>query len=468
MESVDIELMGHLLRRAGFGATREEIERYVLKGYEATVEELLHPEEQEGWDEELLFRDYPDLQDRTAIEPSQIFWTYQLIGTKRPLEEKMALFWHGVLCTGAGKTDNGRQVTLQIDLFRRCGLESFRDLLVEVSRDPAMLYYLDNTDNHRESINENYGRELLELFSLGVGMDATPNYTEEDVMACSRAFTGWGIGTPLPTEPYGPYTWYFQYDETAHDDSEKTFLGLTGRWTGEDIIDIVVQQPATHRFIARHLYNFFVADEPDVTAWMETPPSNLKAIKILENAFADSNYNLREVMRVLFHSDFFKEARFKKVKSPAEVVIGTIRQVGDFTSPKPGALDLVFAMRYMGQDILNPPTVEGWHTGKSWIDGGTLVERINFMADQMGNASHPGIRAFIHRLVSQASPIAAERLLDECLMELGGYKLSDQTRDKLISQDQKNDDTSLDSEHFERRVTRMLQMIVATQEYQFA
>ena len=151
----------------------------------------------------------------------------------------------------------------------------------------------------------------------------------------------------------------------------KTFLGETGNWDGEDIINIIVKQPATARFIARHMYNFFVADDVQVPAWQNTPPRDPEAIKMLEDEYFRSNYDIRSMLRVLFNSDFFKNARFAKVKSPAEAVIGTMRLVGDFTTPKPGLPAIVAEMRYMGQDLANPPTVEGWHTGKEWIDSGT-------------------------------------------------------------------------------------------------
>ena len=153
-----------------------------------------------------------------------------------------------------------------------------------------MVFYLDNCMSHKGAINENYGRELLELFSMGVGMDGHPNYTEEDVKVCARAFTGWTIANAIPRYPYGRYESQFAYNSVDHDDSEKTFLGETGRWNGEDVIDIIAKQPATARFIARHLYNFFVADEPQVPAWQNSPPRDPKAIQALEQAYFRSNY----------------------------------------------------------------------------------------------------------------------------------------------------------------------------------
>jgi uncharacterized protein (DUF1800 family) len=353
-------------------------------------------------------------------------------------------------------------------MFRRCGLGSFRDILLEISRDPSMIFYLDNCMSHKGAINENYGRELLELFSMGVGMDGHPNYTEDDVKACARAFTGWTISTPIPRYPYGVYTARFIYNPEDHDDGEKTFLGETGNWDGEDIVNIIARQPATARFLSRHLYNFFVADDVQVPAWQNTPPRDPETIEMLEDEYFRSNYEVRSMLRVLFNSDAFKNARFAKVKSPVEAVVGTTRLVGDFTAPKPGVPTLVAEMRYMGQDLANPPTVEGWHTGQEWIDSGTLVERINFTADQMGNIDLPGIRAIIDRLAAEGPTLTAERLVDGCLELLGHYELADDTRSMLVAHAQKGGELRTGTEDFAQRVGQTLQLIASTQEYLFA
>ena len=388
--------------------------------------------------------------------------------TRRPLEEKIALFWHSIMCSGFSKSEHAQQLKLQTDMFRCHGMGSFANLLWELSKDPTMVHYLDNCMSHKDAINENYGRELLELFSMGVGMDGHPNYTEEDVQVCARAFTGWTITNSIPRYPYGHYDAHFIYNPDDHDDGEKTFLGETGRWNGEDVIEIIARQPATARFVSRHLYNFFVADEAQVPAWQDTPPQDPEAIKILEDEYFRSHYDIRSMLRVLFNSEFFKNARFAKLKSPAEVVIGTMRLVDDFTSPKYGLQPISLEMRYMGQDLLNPPTVEGWHTGKEWIDSGTLVERINFTADQVGNIHLPGIRAIVKRLSSEGPTMLPERLVEACLVMLGGYELADETRGKLVAHAQCAGELRGGTEEFDRRVGHMLQLIVATQEYQFA
>ena len=468
MADKDIALMAHLMRRAGFGAPYAELEARVATGYEATVDELLHPEAQPELDLDIMLRYKTEWVSKAGLEGQQEEWAFRMINTERPLEEKIVLFWHGILCTGHAKCENPRQQQFEIDMFRRDGMGSFRDLLLKLAEDPAMVFFLDNCMSHKGAINENWGRELLELFTMGVGMDGQPNYSEEDVKEAARAFTGWTVANAMPRYPYGRYQAKFIYDPSDHDDGEKTFLGETGNWNGEDIINIIAKHPGTARFISRHLYNFFVADEPQVPAWQHTPPLDPKIIKMLEDEYFRTDCDIRSMLRVLFNSDAFKNARFAKVKSPAETVAGTMRLVGDFTFPKPGLNALTLTIRYMGQDLLNPPTVEGWHTGREWIDSGTLVERINFTADNVGNVNLPGVRTIINRLQSEGSTLSPERLVDGCLELLGAYELAEATHSELVSLARGDGEIRTDAEDFSRRVTQMLQSIVATTEYLFA
>jgi len=396
----DIALMAHLMRRAAFGAGRDELEARVAKGYEATVEELLHPETQPAVDMYTLLRYQPaSLLPGGQPPMGNVNFMYHLVNTKRPLEEKMALFWHHVFATGNSKVDNYDQLLEQIGLFRAQGMGNYRDLLLTIARNPTMIFWLDNNQNHGTAVNENWGRELLELFSMGVGA-----YTEKDVREASRAFTGWTFETKIPRLPYGRFPWKFEYRPEDHDDGEKEFLGHRGRFNGEDIIDIVVEQPACARFVCRHLYNFFVADEPQVPAWSIEPPRDQKAIDTLTAAFRQSpRFDIRSVLRVLFNSSFFKNARFQHLKSPAEVVVGSLRLVGGYELPRPGYGDLSMQPAYMGQDLLNPPSVEGWHTGPEWINSGSLMARINFVAGLVGDPSLPGVRAIIDRLKTKGT-----------------------------------------------------------------
>ena len=466
MPDHDIALMAHLMRRAGFGASRAELAARVAQGYEATVEELLHPESQPELDEDTLYRYFPNLEGPLAPVQAQTNWVYRMINTPRPLEEKMALFWHQLFATGNSKVDNPPELLQQIAMFRRHGLGSFRDLLVELAKSPAMIFWLDNNGNHRGAINENWGRELLELFSMGVG-----NYSEDDIKEASRAFTGWTIGPKLPRLPLGRFYWSFTYKPEDHDDGEKTFLGHRGRLNGEDIIDIVVQQPATARFLVRHLYNFFVADEPQVPSWNITPPRDPEAIQTLVQAYTASHYDIRVVLRVLFLSDFFKQARFARVKSPAELVIGTVRLAGNFAAPRLGFQELAWECNYQGQELLNPPSVESWHTGLEWIDGGALVRRVNFAARFLGDTSLPGIRAIVDGFRARGSLSPAE-FVDGCLDLLGPLDVSEQTHRELLAQAEEEGDlrwhTEQEAHASTQRVGVMLALISASREYQFA
>ena len=462
----EISLMAHLMRRAGFSAPYAELEARAAKGYEATVEELLHPENQPPIDDDLLYRFFPALEGALSPTANQSEWVYRMVNTQRPLEEKMALFWHQLFATGNSKVDNPPEITQQIKMFRQHGLGKFDNLLVELAKNPAMIYWLDNNGNHNGAINENWGRELLELFSMGVG-----NYSEDDIKEASRAFTGWTIAPKIPRNPLGRFYWSFEYKPEDHDDGEKEFLGHRGRFGGEDVINIVVRQPATAKFLARHLYNYFVADEPQVPSWNITPPGDPEAVDALIKAYNDSNYDIREMLRVLFLSDFFKNARFARVKSPAELVVGTVRLAGNYNTYRPGFMALASECDFQGQELLNPPSVESWHTGSEWIDGGSLVRRINFAAGLLGNTSLPGVRTMVDSLKARNPQTPAE-LVEGCLDVVGPIEVSDITRGELLGQAEETGELRWDTEEnareSEQKVGLMLALIASSRDFQFA
>jgi uncharacterized protein (DUF1800 family) len=462
----DIALMAHLMRRAGFGDSREELEARAQQGYEAVVEELLNPEKEPPVDDDVLFRYFPDYEGGMAPVQSQAHWLYRMINTRRPLEEKMVLFWHQLFATGNSKIDNPPEMVEQIATFRRHALDTFPNILIELAKNPAMIYWLDNNGNHKGAINENWGRELLELFSLGVG-----NYSEDDIKEASRAFTGWTIAPKIPRLPLGRFYWNFEYKPEDHDYDEKTFLGQTGNFNGEDIINIIVQQSASARFLCRHLYNFFVADEVQVPAWNVTPPKDPEAIELLTQAYFESNYDLRAVLRVLFNSDFFKHSRFTRVKSPAEMVVSTLRLSGSFIGPRLGYQAVAAECGFQGQELLNPPSVESWHTGEEWIDGGALVRRVNFAAKYLSDTKQPGINSIVERLKAQGT-LSPEQCVEQCLDLLGPLEVGDSTRQELVDQVSQGGDIRWDSEtaaqDAERRIGVTLALVAASREYQFA
>jgi len=454
--------LAHLMRRAGFGASKEELEEYAKLGYDAVVDMLVEPESVPDIDVDILERYY--FGELFKIRVGE--WFYRMLNSRRQLQEKMALFWHHVFATGLAKNEHMLSAANQIATFRRVGLSNLDEILNELSRDPAMIFWLDNNENRKGEPNENYGRELLELFSMGVG-----NYTEQDIKMASRAFTGWTFTQPIPLYPHGYYPAHFIKREDDHDNGDKTFLGSSGNFDGEDIISIIVQQPATAVFISRHLYNFFVADEPQVPAWPIDPPQDPEAIRTLVASYFASGGEMREVMRTLFKSDFFKQARFAKVKSPTELVMGVLKLVGTYRSLDPDLMKYADVTALMGQELLNPPTVEGWHTGREWIDGGTMNERVNFAVDEVSDATKPGIRETVDQMEADA-PVSADGLVDRCLELAGRLEVGEDTRTALRAHAGAGGDLDFDSdddrERAEERVVNLMRLIVSTTEYQFA
>ena len=470
----DIRLIAHLMRRAGFGANREQIGMHANAGYQNTVEALLNPGEEDRMDDHLIRRFHPELSGMMGPNAPGQNWLYRMATTSAPLREKMALFWHGIFATGYAKVIHGKALSDQTRMFRTFGMGSFKDLLIQLSKDPAMIIWLDNQDNHNGAINENFGRELLELFTMGVG-----NYTERDIKECARAFTGWTIANREYMElrsqrdsdwPYGRIAWHFKYHPEDHDDGEKEFLGQRGRFNGEDIIHIICQQEATARFISRHLYSFFVSDEPPIPEWRYTPPTNPEAIDELTRVYFDSNYDISAMLRALFNSSYFQsqDSWYSKVKSPVELVAGVLRLTGEFNRPRREIIDRYFQASYMGQFLNNPPSVEGWHQGTDWLDTGTLVERVNFASQQIGDSTKPGIQAMIERIASTPNSVASpENLISVCLEEMGVISVEEDTMKVLIDfASQGHDQPVNTSNDGPQKISAALQMVASTKEFQ--
>jgi len=477
MSTENLALFGHLFRRAGFGATKNELEAFASKGYDSTVDRLLDFSEPDGVQLDALRRYHPDHSGGIGNAGIQAYWLHRMIHSRKPLQEKVALFWHGVFATGYSKLTQGRVLMDQIDMFRSLGIGSLNTLLLELSRDPSMIVWLDNQDNHKGAINENFGRELLELFSMGVG-----NYSEDDIKECARAFTGWTVGNAeyltLRAQndslwPYGRLNFHFEFDEHDHDNGDKTFLGETGEFNGENIVEIICRQPATARFISRHMYSFFVADEPPVTAWPHTPPRDPEAIAALSEAYFKSGHSIGEMLRVLFKSDFFKSeiVRYEKVKSPSELVAGVLRLTGELNEYSPKLQDDANQLGVMGQTLVNPPSVEGWHTGTEWLDTGNLVERINFATGKFTDITKPGIKEIADNISSDGDSVASpEQLLESCLEQMGAIKLSDPTKTALIENASNTANTTPVSNGEDsvdmNRIVQMLQLVASTPEFQ--
>ena len=472
MASQDIELMAHLMRRAGFGATRDELESYIDEGYEATVEELLNPGDPGILPYDLVWRRHVSLYEGLTLPAASGTWMHRMINTRCPLQEKVTFFWHTLFATGYAKVSNAMSLLNQSEILRRHCLGNFRDLLVEISKDPAMIIWLDNNDNHNGAINENYGRELLELFAMGVG-----NYSEEDIKECARAFTGWTLDNAeymaaralkVSLWPYGNIGYHFAYRPEDHDDGEKSFLGETGRFNGEDVIDIIVKQPATARFVCTRLFLFFAADE--------VSEAGQPVIEEMIGSYFDSGHEIAPVLRTLFNSAYFKseDARYARVKGPVELAVGAFRLAGSHRELSPAVGQAARAqVAFMGQDLLDAPSVEGWHEGVEWIHGNGLLERVNFMANEFADPDRPGVRAIIERLASgNGTSMSPSELVDRCLDLMGPVPATEDTRAALTEHVARRGELALSErqpgDESEQRVGELLGLIASTREFQFA
>lgn len=398
------ERAAHLLERAGFGGTPEEIDELVKLTPEQAVRRLvrfdgvsdakLAPFEHSGVFDDALdhfppsrpattdmaaakgealgVKVKPDGNRRMQPVVNKFFywlrasklethrvaywWANRMLTSPRPLQEKMALFWHGHFATNEDKVRDYRKMLQQLELFQREGMGDFRNLVLKVAQDPAMLTFLDAAVNVKGAPNENFAREIMELFTMGVG-----NYTEQDIREAARAFTGWN---------YEGLT--FRLYEDKYDDGEKRFLKRTGRFNGENVVDIIMEQPVTAEYIGAKMYRYFVRDDvsPDVK-------------KRVGDLFRANKYQVAPTLESIFLSrDFYApESMGSRIKGPVDLVISTYRKLG--LKEVPGAPDFNEVTGALGQRLLYPPTVAGWAEGKSWITPGLLLERGNFALDVM-------------------------------------------------------------------------------------
>ncbi|MCL6647208.1 MAG: DUF1800 domain-containing protein [Chloroflexi bacterium] len=367
--------IAHLLRRAGFGTSPSELAQYCALGFEGAVDALLNTEAA------------PELEDPLAevtnFDPNRLpsiqeLWVARMVRSPRPLEERMTLFWHNHFATANAKVNNPVWMWNQNELFRRHALGNFRELVHAVAKDPAMMRWLDTVLSKKGRPNENFARELFELFTLGIG-----NYTEQDIKEAARAFTGWEVRNDR-----------FFFNRSQFDDGTKTVLGQTGRFTGEDVIDLAVSHPATARFLATKLYVHFVDDHPA-----------RQTVERLAGVFTASGYEIKPLVRaILLSPEFSSEAAYHaKIKSPVDLVIGTARTFGLPPSPL-----LVSALNGMGQTLFNPPTVKGWPEGREWIGASSLLNRLNF-ANQVVTGRRPDRQPWVQPLAElQALGISSD------------------------------------------------------------
>ena len=342
----------HLLWRTQCGATQEEIDRVTRDGLEATAARVVQsqPEAEEFRATESVL--YQSAKASGGIGSLKNWWLYRMIYSANPLAEKMALFWHNHFATSNAKVRSARHMAAQNLLIRKHALGSFRDLLAGMARDVAMLRWLDSNANRKRQPNENFAREVMELFTLGVG-----NYSEQDIKEAARAFSGWHVRNEK-----------FWFNKNQHDDGNKTVFGKSGTFGGDDIIDLCLSHEACPRFLAQKLLEAFVAPDPDKSD-----------IEALANRIRAHDFDMAQVMGELLQSKIFfaPGSRRAIIKSPVELVVGAYRTLG-IRAKLPPSVQL---MADLGQNLFEPPTVKGWEGGRLWINATSMLQRTNFAAD---------------------------------------------------------------------------------------
>lgn len=356
----DLKWAAHLYRRAGFGVPAERtfpgseawerLELAVEQGPQNCIDQLLAGADAPAGFYAML----DDMGTRFAsinkLEMLQGWWFYRMVNTPHPLQERLTLFWHNHFATSAAKVTSLPLMLRQNQLLRKHALGSFRHMLLEMGRDPAMLLWLDSNSNVKGHPNENYAREVMELFSLGVG-----NYTEKDIQEAARAFTGW------KTE-----NGEFAFDESQHDDGPKTILGETGNFDGDDVVRIVLQQDVAARFLVRKLYREFISEAAE--------PSD-ELLEPLAAQLRESDYDIAACVGTMLRSRaFFSEHAYRqRIKSPVEYLMGLLAVFDAQISLN----SLAQASESLGQSLFHPPNVKGWDGGQSWLNTATLMERHN-------------------------------------------------------------------------------------------
>lgn len=400
----------HLLRRAGWGYSAAELREYLALGLEGTVDRLLHPERVDDSASnaaiEALIEDDPR-EKRGALIGT---WYLRLLTTKRPLLEQMTYFWHDHFATAIHKVGNPGLMQVQNETLRRLALGDFRELLAAVTRDPAMMVWLDNRTNVKGAPNENYARELLELHTLGEG----ELYTETDIKEAARALTGWVVDGQRRTGGDARA----RFVPRRHDAGEKTFLGGTGNLDDTDIVEILASQPATAAYVGRKLWRFFAVPDP-------TPA----LVDRTTEAYFASDRSIAEMVRTILLSEemYSPEAYRWRVKSPVELVIGAER-----------ALELSAPLRrepqftkQMGQLLFDPPNPAGWPEGGAWINSNTILGRANF-ANELTRARGRAVFDPLASLERYGATGSAEEIADFLLDLLVGGDADARTREVLI------------------------------------
>jgi len=374
-------LASHLFRRAGFGASYAQLQAAALQAPGEVVEGLFGALDSPDFLSQMRTLERQSLAGG-GVERLPNIWLYRMVKSEAQLLEKATLFWHGHFATGAEKVDDVRMMLTQNQMLRNNALGSFEVLVQAISKDPAMLTYLDSKENRKTRPNENYARELMELFCMGLG-----NYSEQDIKQVARAFTGWEIRNDK-----------FRFNQHQHDFGTKQFLGNVGDFDGDQAVSLVIGNKASSHFIAGRLINYFVTD-------LDYPQ---EVVERLAGQLRESNFDIGHAVRTILSSNFFFESVGKKIRSPVELGVGLYRNLeatGNF-------IRLSEMMRDLGQLPFFPPNVKGWPGGRTWINSATLLGRINLVGEVLADSKTKLAHEDLAGLVAHYDVNAADQMLE--------------------------------------------------------
>ena len=417
----------HVLNRLPCGLTPEELDRAHTDGLDKTLKRLTErqPESDEFLNVERTLRQAAI--NTASIDNLKIWWLYRMRYSANPLIEKLTLFWHNHFATSNAKVNSIPFMLAQNELIRSQAAGDFKSLLHGMSRDTAMLIWLDGNANRKRHPNENFAREIMELFALGVG-----NYTERDIQEAARAFTGWHVRDGQ-----------FWKNRLQHDESPKTVFGQTGLFDGNDIVEICLSQASCPRFLAMKLAKTFVCPEPSE-----------EAITVLANRIRQEDYHLAPVLRELFASAWFFDPQNRRsiIKSPLDLVLGSLRTL---TEPIrwPGVAKL---LADLGQNVFEPPSVKGWEGGRLWISSSSLLQRANFATELTTTDQYGPLSLGVRRAADEKS----EALVDKLEHWLLTNTVDDRLRQELLTYHKAAEGTA------EQKLRGLLQLILTLPEYQ--
>lgn len=475
----DREKCAHLLRRFGLGASESELDFYLSGSLSGAIDKLLN---YEAIPEEPVSLETMRPEDRNIPMPLlQMWWILRIASTRRPLQEKMTLFWHDHFATSAQKVTGSMMMYYQNETLRENATGRFQTLLAAVSKDPAMLFWLDNQYNVKGKPNENFAREVMELFTLGIG-----NYSEKDVQEAARAFTGWTIRRRNlrdlgQVKGKLPSNVFFQFVPSLHDAGTKSILGNTGSFDGDDVLGILCGHPRTAYYITEKIWSFFVYPDPEKSV------VERHAKKFRESGL-DIKVLLRSIMEdPLFYSDKAERAIYK---CPVDFCVATIRQLGlgeaiassyrggtaETARPRiPPILAAQQAMKSMGMDLLFPPDVNGWDGGPAWVTSATMVERIQW-ADRMfpvqlpaaqGGAPRSRKAVFNYPVMTLISDNPTPENLVATLISVFDAQVPDQKRKSMLEAAQKVG-SRYTIQTANRAANAVARLIFGSPEFQFA